>query len=279
MWFFLQWLSYFFPLWMDLTSSLVACWDYGWSLNVNTFRIVWDHYLVMSMNNWSFVMNKSDTWMWCGCSDPGCGHGWWHHVTEWWGVCPAFPLITLWTREPSHEKEDGSFSVYWSLCISIKERFPCHACLCECVNGCICPSSSSSPPTSQFVHESSRCWGEEEVGRCHSNRVTAYGYSSGGEWPSGETWRLCGVNEPDVKMFDDALKGVWDSLTIRTSAVPFRDTLGISLDWVQFSVILVQEASQTDVYSLCCCAFSAESVLSGLAALMFHMPQYGRAKH
>lgn len=40
------------------------------------------------------------------------------------------------------------------------------------------------------------------------------------------------------------------------SGPPVRDTEGVGLDWVQYSVILVQETSQANVYSLYFCALS-----------------------
>lgn len=144
-------------------------------------------------------MNKSETWF---HGNYGCGHGWWHHVTEWAGfVLPPLSSHCR-TREPSHEdeEEDGRFSVYRSLSISIKERFPCHACLCECVNGCICPSSSS--PHLPLCACELALLRRVEVGRCHGNHVTAYWSYSGGEWPSGEIRHLCRVSLP-------GFKGVW----------------------------------------------------------------------
>lgn len=116
--------------------------------------------------------------MQCGCS--GCGHGWWHHVTKWAG-CILPPLSShSRTREPSHEEEeeeeDGRFSVYQSLCISIKETSPCLSVwVCKWV--CLPLLLLFSPPP--LVAEERKRWDVVIV------TVSRY---SGGEWPSGEMW-------------------------------------------------------------------------------------------
>lgn len=77
--------------------------------------------------------------------------------------------------------------------------------------------------------------------------VTVSRYS-GGEWPSGEMWCLCRVS---LALCDEAESGSG------SHGRGFRDTRGIRVDLLfQFSVILVQEDSQTNVYSLCLCALS-----------------------
>lgn len=182
-------LTFFFHLvcLMDLTLSLVACWDYGWCLNVNTFgslgTTTWSRAWIIEALLWinqrdgcsvdalALVVVMVDGIMWLSGRDASCLSS---HSR---------------TREPSHEEEeeeDGRFSVYQSLCISIKERFPCHACLCESVNGCVCPSSSSPHlPVCARVAEERKRWDVVIV------TVSRY---SGGEWPSGEMWCLCRVS-------------------------------------------------------------------------------------
>lgn len=157
-------------------------------LSVNTWRRVWDHYLVTSLNNWNLVMNKSETWMpWL------CGHGWWHHVTEWvagMGGGPDFPLITVQNQR----------AIAWGGW----EVFSVPVCLHQHQRGIFIPwiraSSSSSSP-----HLLSLCsW--EGVGCCRSNRALVW----------DEDLRGVGVQDmvQGVFGFSGPLQGHWKSRPI-----------------------------------------------------------------
>lgn len=76
---------------VKFSAEVVSFGDYGWWFNVNTFLCVEEGLI---LNNWSLVMNKSDTWMQFGCSSLGCGHAWWRHVTEWAEGVSLTPLLS-----------------------------------------------------------------------------------------------------------------------------------------------------------------------------------------
>lgn len=130
---------------MDLPLNLVVRWAYRWCPNVN--GIVWGHYLVMSLNNWSLVMNKSQTWMHCRCSWPRLW-SWLMASCDWVGggcAWPASPLITL--------QDQGAISWGWggggwevfSVAVSLHQHQRQISMPCLSASGCILPSSSSSP--------------------------------------------------------------------------------------------------------------------------------------
>lgn len=122
-----------------------------------------------------------------GCCGPGCGHGWWHHVTEWVG-CPDFSLITL---QDQRAISWGGWEVF-SVPVSLHQHqrkisTPCLS-VCECVNGRIC--SSFIPPPSlclkACITEKRKRWDVVIVTMPQLLRLY-----SGGVWPSGEVCCLC----------------------------------------------------------------------------------------
>lgn len=95
----------------------------------------------------------------------GCGYAWWHHVTEWvvWGLPPLLPH----SRTRERKRSVGGFQCTSLFASASKgDLHSMLVCLCECVNGWICPHLPVLPIELW-------CWGEEEVGRRHSNRGRA----------------------------------------------------------------------------------------------------------
>lgn len=138
--------------------------DSEWWFNVNTFLCVEEG---LSLNNWSLVMNKSDTWMQCGCSSLGCGHAWWHHVTEWAEGVSLTPLL-------SHGRTIswGGWEIF-SVPISLHQRQREVSMPGSSVRACVRAEERicSSFPTSHFPFWGLLHWEEGKLGYCHSNHT------------------------------------------------------------------------------------------------------------
>lgn len=149
------------PLYRNVkfSAEVVSFRDYEWWFNVNTFLCVEEG---LSLNNWSLVMNKSDTRMQFGCSSLGCGHAWWRHVTEWAEGVSLTPLLITWLDHLVGRM--GDFQCTGLFASASKKGF--HARLAYVSVQWREYAPLSPPPT--FCFET--CL-EEKMGYCHSNHT------------------------------------------------------------------------------------------------------------
>ena len=140
--------------------------------------------------------------MQCGCS--GCGHGWSCDLVG--GVHPASPLLTLqYQRAMSGRGRGGRWGGFQCTSLfalaSKKDFHSMLVCVWVCKWVCL-----RLPLFSHLPGLCLRCWGEKEVGRCHSNSVTV-------QWWLVAQWRdvVFVQSEPSAVWW--GWKWVWESWT------------------------------------------------------------------